>query len=63
MHDGTWNQGLSGHVTCLRTGQSLSRGLELTAEDWSLKAKDWNLSALVWSFVSIGHKSVMGCNT
>ena len=24
MHDRTWNQGLSGHVTGLRTGQSMS---------------------------------------
>ena len=42
---GTWNQGLSGHVTRLRTGQSLSRDQSLTAKDWSLKSKDWSLSA------------------
>ena len=36
MHDRTWNQGLSGHVTGLGTGQSLSRGSDFEAKVWSL---------------------------
>jgi len=47
VHDKTWNQGLSGCVARLRTGESLSRGSEFDSQSSEFESQ-------ILEFVSVG---------
>src|SRR5882724_10415262 len=62
VHDRTWNQGLSGCVTRLGTGQILSSGLEFERRRWEFECRRLDLVSIGSEFVSVVHKGVMRCN-
>ena len=61
--DRTWNQGLSGHVTGLGTGQSLSRGSEFNSQSLEFESQSSEFVSIGSEFCQYRSQGVMGHNT